>query len=263
LNVVVLSPSVRSRYTAAVCWVLQQEGLTVRRVIVRRMLQAKRMRAEWRSTGGKLLTKIVRRALHIDSSAVRKSGESLAQALAAWGAPADLHEAGVPRLLCRDFNDVEVLAALENDAPSAVFFTGGGIIRRPVLERSGAGVVNCHMGPLPRYRGMDVVEWPVLHGEPCAVTCHFMDEGLDTGPILLSRPIAMREEDTFELIRVRAEVVMVNAMRDVAAALRAGTLEPRPQRIEEGRQYFRMHPRLLERAAERIGEIAIGQVNRQ
>lgn len=263
MNVIVLSPSITSRYTAAVCWVLQQEGLTVRRVIVRRMLQWKRMRAEWRSAGGKLLTKVVRRALHVDSSAARKSGESLGQALSTWGAPADLRESGIPRLLCRDFNDPEVLAALENDAPAAVFFTGGGIIRRPVLERSGAGIVNCHMGPLPQYRGMDVVEWPVLRGEPCAVTCHFMDEGLDTGPILLSRPIAVRPDDTFELIRVRAEVVMVNAMRDVGAALRSGTLEPRPQRIEEGRQYFRMHPRLVERAAARIEEVALGQVNRQ
>ncbi|HEX8252121.1 MAG TPA: formyltransferase family protein [Thermoanaerobaculia bacterium] len=253
-NVVVLSPSIRSRYTAAVVWALQQEGFTVSRVIVRRMFQWKRIRTEWRLSRGKLLVKAIRRGLRIDSPAAVASGESLGEAMRAWGASASL--AHLPALACADFTDAHVLAALEHDRPVAIFFTGGGIVRRAVLERSGAGVVNCHMGPLPWYRGMDVIEWPVLYGEPCAVTCHFMNEGIDTGPILLTRPVPLHRGDKFELIRIRAERVMVESMREVARRMAAGTLAARAQSSAEGRQYFTMHPRLVARAAARIDQVA-------
>jgi len=252
-KVVVLSPSVRSRYTAATVWALQQEGFHVTRVIVRRMLQWKRIRTEWRLSRGKLLVKAIRRGLHIDSPAAVASGESLADAMREWSAPAT---PDAPVLTCADFTDAHVLAALEADRPAAIFFTGGGIVRQPILDRAGAGVVNCHMGPLPWYRGMDVVEWPVLYGHGCAVTCHFMDAGIDTGPILLSKAIPVRPGDTFELIRIRTERVMVEAMREVARRMRDGSLTARVQTPEEGRQYFTMHPRLVARARTRIDDVA-------
>ena len=48
------------------------------------------------------------------------------------------------------------------------------------------GVLNCHMGILPKYRGMDVVEWPFLENDRLnvGITCHLMDKGIDTGDIL-------------------------------------------------------------------------------
>ena len=44
--------------------------------------------------------------------------------------------------------------------------------------------INCHMGILPKYREMDVVEWPFLLGDKNVGTCHIMDSGVDTGDIL-------------------------------------------------------------------------------
>ena len=46
-------------------------------------------------------------------------------------------------------NDDNVLEALKTHQPRAVVFTGGGLIFEPVLEASGAGVINTHMGLLP------------------------------------------------------------------------------------------------------------------
>lgn len=259
MNAIVFSPSLKSRYTIAVAHALQSEGLTVTSIIVRRMLRLGRIRSEWRAARSKLLTKIIRRGLQIDSAALRESSVSIATLISEAGVPANVRSfceaRGVRLQLCDDFTEPDVLATLEREQPRAIFFTGGGIIRKPVLERAGAGVVNCHMGPLPHYRGMDVVEWPVLLGERCAVTCHFMDEGIDTGPILLSRDIPLHRGDTFEKVRVRAEVVMVGAMRDVARELRDGSLVPRAQTAEEGRQYYSMHPRLLAEAREQLARM--------
>jgi hypothetical protein len=260
VNAIVLSPSIRSRYTVAVAHALQSEGFTVTSIVVRRMLHLGRIRSEWRSARSRLLTKIVRRGLQLDSDALAESSVSIATLIAEANLPPDVRAfctaRGVRLLPCDDFGDPAVLDALEREKPDAVFFTGGGMIRKPVLDRAGAGVVNCHMGPLPKYRGMDVIEWPVLLGEGCEVTCHFMDEGLDTGPILLSRPVPFVRGDTFARIRVRAEVEMVEAMRAVAHGLRQGTLQPRPQAFEEGRQYFAMHPRLLAEAREQLARMS-------
>ena len=65
-------------------------------------------------------------------------------------------------------------------------FCGGGLLRNKFLDTFSFGVLNCHMGILPKYRGMDVVEWPFLEDDnrQVGVTCHLMDEGIDTGDIL-------------------------------------------------------------------------------
>ena len=70
--------------------------------------------------------------------------------------------------------------------PDLVVFTGGRLIRDNILKNSGAGVVNCHMGILPMYRGVDVVEWPILNEDwnNIGLTIHFMVKGIDTGDIL-------------------------------------------------------------------------------
>jgi formyl transferase-like protein len=68
----------------------------------------------------------------------------------------------------------------------------GVIYRRPVIERCGRGILNAHIGKLPKYRGRSVMEWSLMCGEETGVTVFFVDEGIDTGePIVLFEPIAV------------------------------------------------------------------------
>jgi methionyl-tRNA formyltransferase len=57
------------------------------------------------------------------------------------------------------------------------------------------------MSIVPDYRGMDVVEWPILHGEPDKVglTVHVMDSGIDTGDILSIRTIKPHQGEGFAI----------------------------------------------------------------
>jgi methionyl-tRNA formyltransferase len=65
----------------------------------------------------------------------------------------------------------------------------GVIYRQPTIEACGRGILNSHIGTLPRYRGRCVAEWSVLEGNPTGITCFFIDEGVDTG-----RWMVLREE---------------------------------------------------------------------
>src|SRR5436305_11718144 len=61
------------------------------------------------------------------------------------------------------------------------------IYRRPAIEAFRLGILNAHIGLLPRYRGRSVMEWSLLNGDPTGVTTFFVDEGIDTGARIVLR----------------------------------------------------------------------------
>jgi methionyl-tRNA formyltransferase len=106
----------------------------------------------------------------------------------------------------------------------------GQILKKRVLELPRLGCVNVHASLLPKYRGAAPVAWAILNGERITgVTVFLMDEGMDTGPILLQRPVEIRPEETRGELEARlAEVggeLVVKAVADYAA----GKLVPKPQ----------------------------------
>lgn len=81
----------------------------------------------------------------------------------------------------------------------------GGTPRRvgsELLLAAPQGVVNVHPGILPKYRGATCCEWALHFGEPVGVTAHFMDEGLDSGPILFTRELPITAGMDYQAIRV-------------------------------------------------------------
>lgn len=74
-------------------------------------------------------------------------------------------------------------------------------LSRAVLAIPRLGWVNLHGGPLPAYRGPQPVFWQIRNGErESALVAHRMDEGLDTGPVLVSLPISMGPDTTHGLL---------------------------------------------------------------
>jgi hypothetical protein len=65
----------------------------------------------------------------------------------------------------------------------------GVIYREPTIAAFRSGILNPHIGLLPRYRGRAVLEWSLLEGNPTGITVFFIDAGIDTG-----RRIVLREE---------------------------------------------------------------------
>ncbi len=68
------------------------------------------------------------------------------------------------------------------------------ICREPVISAFRLGILNAHIGILPKYRGRSVAEWSVLQGDPTGVTVFFIDPGIDTGDCLVLREFVPSRE---------------------------------------------------------------------
>jgi methionyl-tRNA formyltransferase len=266
LKVVVFAPIRTSSFSKVVTQLCHREpGVEVAGVVVRRALDGSRIRSELRRDGVRLARKVFDKLVlggELSAAAGEAGFEELAlqHGAADRSLPAVCRDLGIPCLVAADHNDPAVVSMLAAVRPDVSTFTGGGILRPPVLEHSGAGVLNAHMGILPRYRGMDVVEWALLEGETerigLGVTLHFMAAGIDTGPILARRHIAIEPGDNLARLRRRFEPVMVELLLEGVRGVRDGTLTPETQEPADGRQYFVMHPRLVEQAHLVLAELA-------
>jgi methionyl-tRNA formyltransferase len=73
----------------------------------------------------------------------------------------------------------------------------GQILPKEILEMTPYGCINIHASLLPKYRGAAPIQWAVINGEKVSgVTTMQMDEGLDTGDILLKEEIFLEEKET-------------------------------------------------------------------
>ncbi len=118
----------------------------------------------------------------------------------------------------------------EVGAEAAVVVAYGRLIPAPLLSIPRHGFVNLHPSLLPRHRGPSPIQWAIASGDTTTgVSTMLLDEGMDTGPILLQQatPIGASER-AFELERRLAELGAELLVRTLAG-LAAGTLRPQPQ----------------------------------
>jgi methionyl-tRNA formyltransferase len=125
---------------------------------------------------------------------------------------------------------LSLFAAREFDV--AVVVAYGRILPISFLRAPRRGCVNIHFSLLPKYRGAAPVNWAVVRGETVTgVTTMLIDEGLDTGPILLQRPTEIGEGQTAPQLLERLSRDGAELLSETLARL--DEIEPRPQRDED------------------------------
>lgn len=128
----------------------------------------------------------------------------------------------------RDPDFLEWLRACEWDAGVVVGY--GKIVPSAIFRLPKHGVVNVHASLLPHYRGAAPIEWAIANGETrTGVTTIRIDEGLDTGDILLQCETQIGEEETAVMLRARLARMGADLLIETLAGLEAGTIRPRPQ----------------------------------
>ena len=106
----------------------------------------------------------------------------------------------------------------------------GQILPKSILEIPQYGAVNVHASLLPRYRGAAPIVWAILKGEKVTgVTTMLMDEGMDTGNILLQREIPIEEDDTGETLQQRLALLGAQLLMETLERMKAGDIHPIPQ----------------------------------
>ena len=114
----------------------------------------------------------------------------------------DLGLAQIPCFFVRSHNSQDCLKILDSLRPKLVVNAGSpDILRDPVLQAAGQGMLGVHPGKLPNYRGCSAVEWSIFHNDPVAATCFFLTEGIDEGPVVLTREMPVEPGDGYETIR--------------------------------------------------------------
>lgn len=83
--------------------------------------------------------------------------------------------------------------------------------------------INCHAGKLPFYRGRNILNWALINDErEFGITVHHVDEGIDTGDIVLQRSYPITDDDTYETLLKRAHHDCAAILYDALVRIRAG-----------------------------------------
>ena len=141
-------------------------------------------------------------------------------------------DAGVPVVQPEKIrNNIGFRQQLEQIQPDAIIVVAYGRIIPPwMLALPRLGCINLHASLLPKYRGAAPIQWSVARGETVTGnTTMLLEEGLDTGPILLQRELAIApQQNAADLFAVLAEAG-APLLVETLAKLERGSIQPRPQ----------------------------------
>src|SRR4029450_8237138 len=121
-------------------------------------------------------------------------------------------------------NDSRRIEEMRQASPDVVLVFGTGLLARSLIDEFPGRILNIHRGLSPYYRGAGTNFWPLVNGEPeyCGATIHFLDAGVDTGPIIAHVRPEMHDDDGPHEIGNRTIVAAASTLADAAIALDAG-----------------------------------------
>lgn len=106
----------------------------------------------------------------------------------------------------------------------------GKILPEYVLNYPKYGCVNVHGSLLPKYRGAAPMQWCIINGESkTGVTTMLMEKGLDTGDMLLKAEIELTDDDNYETVHDKLNVIGANLLVETISKLQNGEIVPQKQ----------------------------------
>ena len=128
-------------------------------------------------------------------------------------------------------NNAEFQQQLEGISPQAIIVVGYGRIIPPwMLQLPPLGNINLHASLLPKYRGAAPIQWAIANGERVTGnTTMRIDEGLDTGDILLQQETPITPEDDAVRLSDRLSAMGAELLHRTLDELTTGALQPKPQ----------------------------------
>jgi len=249
-SVALLCPNPYSQFTVSVFQILRRLDIRIDAVVIRKFT-ATRALSEMARDGlapflKRVYQKLVLRGTD-NSAATHSSISKLCEFLAPESADVRIlcEKNGVDVIFANEFTDV--VPQLRMKSADIAIFTGGGLIKRDVIEAFKDGVLNTHGGGLPQYKGMDVMEGPILEGRyrNVGLTCHFMAPGIDEGPILSKFLTSISAFPSFATFQNSISTIMPLIAVDSVLGYYSGRLQKLEQ-PDVGRQYYFLNPALHE-----------------
>jgi methionyl-tRNA formyltransferase len=140
------------------------------------------------------------------------------------------HASGLPILQPSDVNTPECVASVRALVPDVNLSVAYNQIFRAAVRATAPWFLNVHAGKLPAYRGRNVINWAVINGErEIGITVHLVDEGIDTGDILLQRVLPIGWTDAYGDVLERVVREVPHLAVEAVALIAAGRAVRRPQ----------------------------------
>ena len=137
-------------------------------------------------------------------------------------------EKGLPVYQPAKMRDGEALGILQELRPELIVVVAyGKILPKEILTLPPKGCVNVHGSLLPKYRGAAPIQWSVINGEKeTGVTTMLMDEGLDTGDMLLRETVKIGENETAGELFDRLAPIGAQLLLKTLEGLEQGSIAP-------------------------------------
>lgn len=161
---------------------------------------------------------------------------------------------GIPYQVVSNHNNSACREMLAAFAPEVVVLGGTRLLRPAILAIPRRGTVNAHPELLPWLRGSSSVGWALYKDLPVGSTTHFVDSGIDTGPIIRQRQLPVYRHDTYESINCRVLTLAGELMAETLVLFAAGEVRATPQDPTIGETLRVIPPELLAEARARLAQ---------
>lgn len=124
-----------------------------------------------------------------------------------------------------------------------IIFSYSRILSKTLIDIFPNGVANIHYAKLPEYRGANTLQWAIINGEKeTAVSLHYVNEGIDTGPVIDMRTVPIATSDTALDVQSKLNTEAAGLIAVWLPKLKAGTVQAIPQDETHARHWPRRGP---------------------
>lgn len=104
------------------------------------------------------------------------------------------------------------------------------IFRKEIINLTNYKIINCHAGRLPFYRGRNILNWALINDEKeFGITVHYVDEGIDTGDIILQDLYPIQDTDNYSTLLTRAYIECASILYKAVCLFKNGKAQGRKQ----------------------------------
>ncbi len=162
-----------------------------------------------------------------------------------------LNGSRIPFYFVEKHGSLECEQILERLKPDIILLGGAGIIPPSILRKASLGVLNCHPGKLPEYRGCSCVEWAIYNQDPIQATCHTVTAKIDWGAVIYAEDLPFKKKEAYAHLRARmighqAKVMTLGIKKFLSAR------GPWPMMPSEGRYWKPIDPKKLSIVKKRL-----------
>ena len=112
------------------------------------------------------------------------------------------------------------------------------ILKPEIISTPNIGIINCHPGKLPDFRGCSAVEWAIYYNKQIANTIHFISEGIDEGPSIVSESYTFAKTDDYTDVRTKVLAAGFSLFATAIEIIKSNNLFPNSLPIASGCDYY-------------------------